>query len=200
MSGQVDAARRRRRALGAAGATALLAAAAFLGWRRHAPMQPRTQPPASPLTPADEALAAGLAALWGARLPTPDGGELVLAQWQGRALLLNFWATWCPPCVKELPLLDRVAREQSGRLGVLGIAVDRQESVQAFLRRTPVSFPIGVAGFAGSALARDLGNPQGALPYTLLIDRDGRLLARHLGETRTEDVEAWLQALDARRT
>lgn len=124
----------------------------------------------------------------------------MLAQWQGRALLLNFWATWCPPCVKEMPLLDRVAREQAGKLGVVGIAVDRQEAVREFLGRTPVSFPIGVAGFAGSTLARALGNPQGALPYTLLIDRTGQLVGRHLGETRAEDLAPWLQALEAPRS
>lgn len=182
------AGRRRKLALGAAGVTLLLGTAAFVGWRRHEPAGPTGTGPGA-------AGGADLEALWATRLPTPDGAEIRLSQWRGRALLVNFWATWCPPCVKEMPLLDRVAREEAARLNVVGIAVDRLDAVQAFLARTPVGFPIGVAGFAGSTLARDLGNPQGALPYTLLIDRAGRLIQRHLGETRAEDLAQWLQRL-----
>ena len=128
------------------------------------------------------------------RVP-PQGGELPLGGLNGKALLVNFWATWCAPCVKELPLLDRFAREQAARLRVVGIAVDRAEAVQAFLRKTPVGFEVGVAGFAGVNLARELGNPQGGLPFTLLVHADGRVLARKLGETHAEDLSAWAKQL-----
>lgn len=147
--------------------------------------------------PLGAAWAAGdpLAALWSARLPRPQGGELQLGGLNGKALLVNFWATWCAPCVKELPLLDRFAREQAARLRVVGIAVDRAEAVQAFLRKTPVGFEVGVAGFAGVNLARELGNPQGGLPFTLLVHSDGQVLARKLGETHAEDLSAWAKLL-----
>lgn len=141
------------------------------------------------------AAASGTQALWATRLPQAGGGELVFSELKGQPLLVNFWATWCLPCIKELPLLDRFAREQAGRIGVVGIAVDRPEAVQAFLTKTPVAFRIGVAGFAGGALARDLGNAQGGLPFSVILDRRGRLLDSKLGETHAEDLQAWAQRL-----
>lgn len=129
--------------------------------------------------------------LWSTRLPQVGGGELVFSDFKGKALLVNFWATWCPPCVKEMPLLDRFAREQAGRVTVVGIAVDQAEAVQAFLAKTPVSFRIGVAGFAGTGLARELGNPQGGLPFSVLLDRQGQIVERKLGESLPDDVQSW---------
>jgi thiol-disulfide isomerase/thioredoxin len=141
--------------------------------------------------------ASGTQALWAARMPQAGGGELVLAQLKGRPLLLNFWATWCTPCVKEMPLLDRFAREQGDRIAVVGIAIDRAEAVQAFLAKTPVGFRIGVAGFAGGALLRELGNAQGGLPFTVLLDRQGEPIERRLGETHPEDLQAWAKRLSS---
>lgn len=135
--------------------------------------------------------ASGAQVLWATRLPQAGGGELVLAELKGQPLLVNFWATWCAPCVKELPLLDRFAREQAGRIAVVGIAVDRHEAVQTFLAKSPVTFRVGVAGFAGGTLARELGNAQGGLPFSVALDRQGRLLDRKLGETHAEDLQAW---------
>jgi len=139
----------------------------------------------------DSGSAAASAPLWSTRLPQVGGGELAFSELKGQALLVNFWATWCPPCVKEMPLLDRFAREQAGHLTVVGIAVDRAEAVRAFLAATPVGFRIGVAGFAGSGLARELGNPQGGLPFSVLLDRQGQIVDRKLGETLPAELEDW---------
>ena len=136
----------------------------------------------------------GVAALWPLRLPQADGGELVFESLRGRPLVINFWATWCPPCVKEMPLLDRFAREHP-QLAVVGVAVDKMDAVRSFLARTPVAFRIGVAGFAGSALARQLGNAQGGLPYSVAVDRRGQILAQQLGETHSVELEAWARRL-----
>jgi thiol-disulfide isomerase/thioredoxin len=136
-----------------------------------------------------------LAALWSAKLSRPQGGELPLNGLNGKALVVNFWATWCAPCVKELPLLDQFAKAQAARVRVVGIAVDRAEAVQNFLRKTPVGFEIGVAGFGGVNLARELGNPQGGLPFTVVIHPNGQVLARKLGETHAEDLAAWARQL-----
>jgi len=154
-------------------------------------------PVAESASDASAPVASGVQALWAARLPQSGGGELVFADLRGQPLLVNFWATWCAPCVKELPLLDRFAREQAGRVAVVGIAVDRPEAVQAFLAKTPVAFRVGVAGFAGNSLARELGNVQGGLPFSVALDRQGRLLDHKLGETHAEDLQAWARRLTA---
>lgn len=137
---------------------------------------------------------AASAALWDTRLPRPDGSELALAGLRGRPLVLNFWATWCTPCIREMPLLDRFAAEHPA-ISVVGIAVDRTEAVQKFLAKAPVRFQIGVAGFAGTGLARELGNPQGGLPFSLAIARDGSVSAHRIGELRAEDLRDWAQRL-----
>jgi thiol-disulfide isomerase/thioredoxin len=134
--------------------------------------------------------------LWNLRFAQPDGDELVMASLRGRPLLLNFWATWCPPCVKEMPEIDRFRADIASRGGeVVGIAVDSPTPVREFLRRTPVSYPIALAGLAGSDLSRRLGNAQGALPFTALFGRDGRIVQRKLGETTAAELQTWLALL-----
>jgi thiol-disulfide isomerase/thioredoxin len=130
--------------------------------------------------------------LWEHRFPQPGGGELLMAAQRGRPLVLNFWATWCPPCVKEMPALDRFHR-QFGPQGwqVVGLAVDGPAPVQEFLQRTPVGFAIGLAGFEGTDLSRRLGNETGALPFTALFGADGRILQRKLGETSFDELVGW---------
>jgi thiol-disulfide isomerase/thioredoxin len=134
--------------------------------------------------------------LWSMRFAQPAGGELVMAERRGRPLLLNFWATWCPPCLKEMPDLDRFAREFGGRgWQVVGLAVDGPTPVREFLQRTPVSFAIGLAGFEGTDLSRQLGNAQGALPFTAAFDARGRLVRRKLGQTEYAELVRWADAL-----
>jgi thiol-disulfide isomerase/thioredoxin len=129
------------------------------------------------------------------RFPTPDGGELALADFRGRPLLLNFWATWCPPCVKEMPLLDQFHRtHQAAGWQVLGLAVDSPTPVRQFLARVPVGFAIGLAGFDGTELSRRLGNESGALPFTVVFGKEGRVLHRKLGEVTPEELAAWAAA------
>jgi thiol-disulfide isomerase/thioredoxin len=135
---------------------------------------------------------AGPADVWGLRFATPDGGELVLADFRGRPLLMNFWATWCPPCVKEMPLLDQFHRQhQAAGWQVVGLAVDSPTPVRQFLTRVPVGFAIGLAGFDGTELSRRLGNDRGALPFTVVFGKDGRVLHRKLGEVTPEELESW---------
>ncbi|MBQ0957867.1 TlpA family protein disulfide reductase [Ideonella sp. 4Y11] len=139
--------------------------------------------------PADLALAEFLQGQW----PRPDGQPLSLAAFAGQPLLLNFWATWCPPCVRELPELDRFAQEWSNAGGrVLGVAIDRDASVREFLVRTPVNFPMVVPGFAAMPWLSRLGNGGGALPYTLLAGADGRIRQRRLGATSLEELRRWV--------
>ena len=142
--------------------------------------------------PAGDALGADF---WALRFERPEGGELALADWKGRPLLINFWATWCPPCVEELPMLDRFAAEQGGRgVQVLGLAIDQPSAVRKFLARAPVRFPHGMAGLQGTDLAKQLGNAAGGLPFTLMIHRAGTVAARKMGKLEASDLGAWGRA------
>ncbi len=166
--------RRRRWLVGAAGTAAAVAGAGGYLWREQRDAGERFDP------------------LWSLRFPQPGGGELVMAERRGKPLLLNFWATWCPPCLKEMPDLDRFAREFGGRgWQVVGLAIDGPTPVREFLQRTPVGFAIGLAGFDGTDLSRQLGNAQGALPFTAVFDTKGRIVKRKLGQTTYAELEAW---------
>jgi thiol-disulfide isomerase/thioredoxin len=131
--------------------------------------------------------------VWSLRFEQPGGGELALATLRGQLLLLNFWATWCPPCVTEMPLLDRFQREHR-TLGwqVVGLAVDSPTPVREFLARQPMGFSIGLAGLEGIELARGLGNRTGALPFSVAFGRDGQVARRKLGVLHDADLAAWV--------
>jgi thiol-disulfide isomerase/thioredoxin len=116
-----------------------------------------------------------------------------MADFKGKPLVVNFWATWCAPCIKELPQFERFHREYSSRgVQVVGLAIDNDAAVQEFLRKTPVSYPVGLAGMDGSELMIALGNGHGALPFTVMIGADGSLARKHLGETSYADLVSWL--------
>ena len=132
----------------------------------------------------------------GLEMPTPTGARLNLDAFAGRKLLLNFWATWCPPCVHELPLLNRFQREHEQQgWQVVGLAVDDATAVVAFMRKTPLSFPVGMVKADGLALSRSLGNEQGALPFTVVLDRQGRVTQRKIGQLSSSDLDRWVQSL-----
>jgi thiol-disulfide isomerase/thioredoxin len=161
------------------GAAAALAGAGWGLWRTREPA-------------ADEAVAD----LWSMAFDTPAGGRLEMASLHGKPLVVNFWATWCAPCVREMPALDRFARTIAGRgAQVLGIAADQRDPVREFLVATPVSYPIVLAGFAGIELSRRLGNVAGGLPFTVLIDRSGRVVQRQVGELTPQHLAAWAEGI-----
>ena len=130
--------------------------------------------------------------LWRAQFDSPSGPPLAMAGLRGQPLVLNFWATWCPPCVREMPALDRFQRDFGPRgWRVVGLAADTPEAVRGFLAHTPVSYAIGMTGFAGIELSRQLGNVSGGLPFTLLFGRDGAVLQRRMGETTYDQLAQW---------
>jgi thiol-disulfide isomerase/thioredoxin len=171
-----------------AGGTGVAAAAAGVAWRLAS--QPGA--PAVPAAALDEAATA----FWQTSFPQPDGQPLAMAGLRGQPLVLNFWATWCPPCVKEMPELDRFAKQFAARGGrVVGLAVDNPKAVREFLQRAPVSYAIALAGFDGTDLSRKLGNTTGALPFTAVFARSGALVQRKLGETGYDELQSWTKAL-----
>lgn len=176
-SSSVMASTSRRRALGVAAAAAL--AGVGVGW-----WTARDGEVATSSGPVD--------GFWALQWNTPEGHALSMQSFKGHPLLLNFWATWCPPCVEELPLINAFYRQNKGnQWQVLGLAVDKLEPVQAFLKRTPLDFPIGLAGLSGADLGRSLGNLTGGLPFSLVIGSDGLVKQRKLGRLRGEDLEEW---------
>lgn len=138
---------------------------------------------------------AALAALWQQPFETPAGAPLDLQALRGRPLLLNFWATWCPPCVEELPMLDQFHQAQPATgWQVLGLAIDQPSSVRRFLEKTPVRFPIAMAGLQGTDLAKSLGNAGGGLPFTVVVDARGTVTHRKMGQLVPSDLSGWTGA------
>ena len=131
--------------------------------------------------------------LWQSSFTTPSGGRLTMASLRGKPLLVNFWATWCPPCVEEMPMLDAFAQQQSGKgWQVVGLAIDQPSSVRQFLARTPVRYAIGLAGLEGTDLVRKLGNTSGGLPFTVVLGPDGTVRQRRMGKLSRSDLDAWI--------
>ena len=132
--------------------------------------------------------------LWSQTFETPDGAALPMQTFRGRPLVVNFWATWCPPCVEELPLLDRFFREnKANSWQVLGLAVDQPSAVRSFLQKLPLTFPVGMAGLAGTDLSKSLGNLTGALPFTVVLGPEGSIRQRKMGKVNPGDLAGWKQ-------
>ena len=130
--------------------------------------------------------------LWALSFDAPDGQALPLNAYFGKPLLLNFWATWCPPCVEELPLLDTFYQLQKSKgWQVLGLAVDQPSAVRNWLQARPLTFPVGMAGLNGTELSKSLGNLTGGLPFTAVFGGDGKLIHRKTGKVSSEDLVQW---------
>jgi len=111
-------------------------------------------------------------------------------EWNGKVVLVNFWATWCPPCKKEMPgFIELHEKYKSQGFEVIGIALDDKESVQNFVDTIGVNYTIMPADYKGLTLSRDYGNHIGALPYSVFIDRDGKIIASKAGEVTKKQVE-----------
>lgn len=162
-------------------ALAALAAGIWIAQARYAPRMPT---------------ASAVAGLWQLGFPDTHGHEQVLSQWRGQVVVLNFWASWCAPCREEIP--DFVAlRTQYRPKGVefVGIAIDNPANVAQFMQRVPISYPVLIGEGAAHSLSRRLGNASGALPYTIVLDREGRIVLRHLGRLPRATLENALRQI-----
>jgi thiol-disulfide isomerase/thioredoxin len=171
---------------------ALACLAAFGGWwlqqRRATAMLAQPSAPAGVMTLAVGDQAGDFA------LPDLGGNITALAKWHGKVVLLNFWATWCAPCRQEMPLLAQAQREHAkDGLQVVGIAMEQPQSAAAFLKQVPVGYPILIGIDADPVPTTTFGDSAGFLPYSVLIGRDGRILATKLGPLDTATIAHWLE-------
>ncbi len=143
----------------------------------------------APAPPVDFAVATLLAQT----LPDPAQKGIALERYRGRVLVVNFWATWCPPCVEEMPELSTVAAEYAPRgVEVVGIGVDYPNKIAQFAAKWPVSYQLLVADKIGYELSRQFGNRSLGLPYTVVIDTRGQVTKRILGRFNGKELRAAL--------
>jgi thiol-disulfide isomerase/thioredoxin len=134
--------------------------------------------------------------LFAATFPDSQGLKQALSQWQGKVLLVNFWATWCPPCREEMPELSHLQEKyRAGGLAVIGIATDDVDKVREFAQQNPLAYPLLAGNFEAANLATSLGNDKNILPYTVAIDRDGNIVASYFGRLDKGIVEQTVQPL-----
>ena len=156
------------------------------------------------------ALVAGY--LVGARLDTPatgsradsffsqtledlDGQPHSMNRWRGQLVVVNFWATWCAPCVEEMPALQSIHDEYAARgVVVVGLGIDSPTALRSFRDQHRLTLPLYAAGATGGELGRALGNTSGALPYTVLLDAEGRIVQARLGQIRAPELRRWLDS------
>jgi peroxiredoxin len=122
------------------------------------------------------------AVLFGVTLPDSEGREQALAQWKGKLMVVNFWATWCVPCRDEMPEFV-IAQKEFGDKGLqfVGIAIDQPDKVAAFANELHLNYPALIGGFGAIELSKTMGNRLGALPFTIVVDRSGRIALTQLG-------------------
>ena len=135
-------------------------------------------------------------ALFTRQFPDHEGVETPLGQWLGRPVVFNFWATWCPPCIKEMPDLEALSQQFPG-VQFVGLGVDTAANVRKFMPKVNVSYPLLVTGYAGIDLMKSLGNAAGGLPFTLVYDAAGQVVERILGQIKPTELEAILQRFPA---
>ena len=151
----------------------------------------RTDAPKS--APADSAVATSLLGL---ALPDADGKEQRIDQWRGKVIVVNFWATWCAPCREEMPEFVRAQKEFGPRgLQFVGIAVDQAEKVRQFETEIGLNYPSLIGGFGAMELSKALGNSVMALPFSVVVDRQGSVVHTQLGILKPAKLDAIVKQL-----
>lgn len=136
------------------------------------------------------------AAILGSTLNTLDGVPQTLAAWRGRILVINYWATWCAPCREEIPLFVRLQQEYAAKnVQFIGIAIDQPDKIRDFAKEFNINYPLLIAGLDAVELSRKAGNKAGVLPYTLVLDRAGKIAASLVGGISEARMRAQLESL-----
>lgn len=135
-------------------------------------------------------------AILGMVLADSEGQRQALSQWRGKVLVVNFWATWCTPCREEMPQFVK-AQARNGSKGVqfVGIAVDDPDKVRAFAKEIGLNYPALIGGYGAIELSKSLGNDLAALPFTIVLDRQGRIAHTQLGPIKNAKLDDLLATL-----
>lgn len=129
-------------------------------------------------------------------LPDVDGRQQALSQWRGKVLVVNFWATWCAPCREEMPhFIAAQARDGNKGVQFVGIAVDQVDKVREFSQEIRLNYPALIGGLGAIELSKALGNELAALPFTIILDRDGSVVHTQLGPLKAAQLDALLDRL-----
>jgi peroxiredoxin len=129
-------------------------------------------------------------------LPDLGGETRHVSDWDGDVVLVNFWATWCPPCLKEMPAFVEMQEAYGDQgLTILAVAIDDEEAVREFAETHGLNFPVLLGESDGMGITRDYGNRMGALPYSALLDREGRIRFIQAGELHKDVFERELRPL-----
>ena len=188
--------KRRTIIFGGAGLAAI-ATTAWLAWQSTSRRAPAANRAVGMPGSAPRKLEPNPRALYEATLPDLTGRPVALKRLLGRPVVANFWATWCAPCVEEMPHLDALSKSFSN-IQFVGIGIDTASNISQFVTKIPVSYPLYVAGHAGIALVRELGNAAGGLPFTVLLDAEGHIFDTILGQVSPEDLSARIDRLVAK--
>ncbi len=166
-------------------------------WLQHATRSPAPLPPDAAATP--EAATIKGRARPAFSLRDLNGKQQDVAQWDNHVVLLNFWATWCPPCRREIPALIEL-QNKFGRQGlqVVGVAIDQPHLVEEFRDTAEMNYPVLVGESDALAVSKSYGNVYGQLPYSVIIARDGTIREVHRGELTTAAAESLLKPLLSR--
>jgi thiol-disulfide isomerase/thioredoxin len=157
---------------------------AYVGMRNFATMPPQNS---------------AVATLLSQSLPDPSGADQALSKWKGKPLLVNFWATWCAPCVEEMPELSALQPQIApDGIQIIGIGIDSQANIAEFASKYKIAYPLYVGGMSATELSRQLGNKAGGLPFTLLIDADGSVKRTYLGRLKMETLRKDLAAFQTK--
>jgi len=128
-----------------------------------------------------------------------EGRPHSLGEWRGKVQVVNFWATWCPPCREEIPLLIAAQKRFGGHgIQVIGVALDQVSAVAAYRKEHGIDYPILINDSAALAMMELFGNPTGSLPFTVILDRDNRVVSRKLGAFRGDELARLLEPLESR--
>lgn len=138
----------------------------------------------------------GLSALMASNLPDLDQRPQSITQWRGNVIVVNFWATWCAPCREEIPLFVKLQEKYGNRgLQFVGIAIDNLNQVKPYAAELGMNFPVLIGGADAIELARQLGNKAGVLPFTVILNREGKIVATEVGAMKEAKLEPMLASL-----
>lgn len=153
----------------------------YFGLKKHEPVAPAST---------------AVGALMQLSMADTEGKERKLSEWQGKLILLNFWATWCPPCVSEMPELSAMQQELGKKnLQIIGIGIDSPSNIRDFSKKYQIAFPLLVGGMEGTTVSKQFGNDTGGLPFSVLIAPDGTVRKTYMGRLDMQKVRADLDNL-----